>query len=211
MIHYLATRTSIQIVCPERLDICFSCFSVMNGCREDKSWCYSHPQQVVIGVCPVCLKERLLLLASEQARSPSSNRGFVQKKPRIHLPNIFALPSLKHWKPRDFDHHDASTGQEESFISIKFGENGVGSWEKGKVSKVSLENCSMSWNPTLGKDLKECHKSVIQHPNSGGTLRWPKRMGHLFQLVKWKRSTSKAEGIKTMKKTWIRRYLTKRT
>ncbi|KAK8580245.1 hypothetical protein V6N12_070527 [Hibiscus sabdariffa] len=99
----------------------------------------------------------------------------------------------------------------DSFISIKFEENGVGSWEKGKVSKVSLENCSMSWNPTLGKGLKEGNKSVIEHSKPGGSLRWRKRMGHLFQLVRWKRSTGKAEGVKAMKKSWITRTLTKRT
>ncbi|KAK8692223.1 hypothetical protein V6N13_075697 [Hibiscus sabdariffa] len=195
----------------------------MNG-YEDDSCCCFHPKQVVIGVCPFCLNDRLLVLASKQAHSSSSSsssssstRGshrFLQKKPHIHLPNIFALasflhlPELKHGKSHD---HDASTSQEDSFISIKFEENGVGSWEKGKVSKVSLENCSMSWNPTLGKGLKEGNKSVIEHPKPGGSLRWRKRMGHLFQLVRWKRSTGKAEGVKAMKKSWITRTLTKRT
>ncbi|MBA0659456.1 hypothetical protein Goklo_011593 [Gossypium klotzschianum] len=92
----------------------------------------------------------------------------------------------------------------DSFISIKFEENGVGSWEKGKVSKVSLEHCSMSWKASLS------NKSVIEHPKPGGSLRWRKRMGHLFQLVRWKRS-NKAEGVKVMKKSWITRTLTKKT
>ncbi|KAL4334297.1 hypothetical protein GQ457_07G022980 [Hibiscus cannabinus] len=187
----------------------------MNGYREDKSCCYFHPKQAVIGVCPLCLNQRLLILASKQGHS-SSTRGshrFLQNKPHIHLPKIFALGSLlhrrrlKHCKSQDFDDHDASTSQEDSFISIKFEENGLGSWEKGKVSKASLENCSMS----SGKDLKEGNKSVIEHPKPGGPLRWRKRMGHLFQLVRWKRSTSKAEGVKTMKKSWMTRTLTKRT
>ncbi|KAK8552279.1 hypothetical protein V6N13_120690 [Hibiscus sabdariffa] len=191
----------------------------MNGYREDNSCCYFHPKQAVIGVCPLCLNQRLLILASKQGHS-SSTRGthrFLQNKPHIHLPKIFALGSLlhrrqlKHCKSQDFDDHDASTSQDDSFISIKFEENGLGSWEKGKVSKASVENCSMSWNPTSGKDLKEGNKSVIEHPKPGGPLRWRKRMGHLFQLVRWKRSTSKAEGVKTMKKSWITRTLTKRT
>ncbi|GMI82921.1 hypothetical protein like AT1G21830 [Hibiscus trionum] len=183
----------------------------MNG-NEDNSCCCFHPKQAVIGVCPLCLNERLLVLASKQAYSSSSTRSgshrFLQKKPHIHLPKIFALGSLlhlrelKHGKSQHSDDHDASTSQEDSFISIKFEENGVGSWEKGKVSKVSLENCSMSWNPKLG------NKSVIEHPNAGGSLRWRKRMGHLFQLVRWKRST---EGVKAMKKSWIIRTLTKKT
>ncbi|GMI90867.1 hypothetical protein like AT1G21830 [Hibiscus trionum] len=188
----------------------------MNGYREHNSCCYFHPKQPLIGVCPLCLNDRLLILASKQAHSSSSTRGshrFLQNKPHIHLPKIFALASLlhrNHCKSQGFDDHDASTSQEDSFISIKFEENGVGSWEKGKVSKVSLENCSMSWKPALGKDLKEGNKSVIEHPKPGGSLRWRKRMGHLFQLVRWKRSSSKAEGVKAMKKSWIIRTLTKR-
>ncbi|KAA3453803.1 hypothetical protein CXB51_011334 [Gossypium anomalum] len=196
---------------------------MMNGYREDNSCCYFHPKQVVIGVCPLCLNERLLVLASKQGQRSSSSsstragrsrflQGVSQKKPHIYLPNIFAFgsllnrpqPHLNHLKPQDFDDHDASTSQEDSFISIKFEENGVGSWEKGKVSKVSLEHCSMSWKASLS------NKSVIEHPKPGGSLRWRKRMGHLFQLVRWKRS-NKAEGVKVMKKSWITRTLTKKT
>ncbi|MBA0746034.1 hypothetical protein Gogos_008582 [Gossypium gossypioides] len=47
----------------------------------------------------------------------------------------------------------------------------------------------MSWKASLS------NKSVIEHPKPGGSLRWRKRMGHLFQLVRWKRS-NKAEGVK---------------
>ncbi|XP_022766344.1 uncharacterized protein LOC111311235 [Durio zibethinus] len=205
----------------------------MNGYREDNSCCYFHPTEVVIGVCPLCLNERLLILASKQGqRSSSSSRGshrliqgVSQKKPPINLPKIFALGSLlnrlefKHWKSENSDDHDASTSQEDSFISIKFEENGVASWEKGTVSKVSLEHCSMSWHPTLTKDKeqKETNKSVIEHVKPRASLRWRKRIGHLFQLIRWKRSSkanvchmgSKVEGVKVMRKGWIR-TLTKR-
>lgn len=100
----------------------------------------------------------------------------------------------------------------DSFISIKFEKNGVASWEKGTVSKVSLENCSMSWTKELA------NKSVIEHAKPRAPLRWRKRIGHLFQLIKWKRSNkanvchmgSKVEGAKMMRKGWIR-TLTKRT
>lgn len=94
----------------------------------------------------------------------------------------------------------------DSFISIKFEENGVGSWDKGTVSKVSLEHCSMSWNP-----IKDTNKSVIEHAKPGASLRWRKRIGHLFQLMRWKRS-SKVEGVKVMRrKGWWIRSLTKWT
>ncbi|XWS21621.1 hypothetical protein CRYUN_Cryun30bG0070100 [Craigia yunnanensis] len=208
----------------------------MNGYREDNSCCYFHPKEVVVGVCHLCLSERLLILASKQGqRSSSSSRGshriiqgISQKKPPINLPKIFALGSLlnrlefKHWKSENSDDHDASTSQEDSFISIKFEKNGVASWEKGTVSKGSLEHCSMSWNPTLTKEItkeqKEADKSVIEHAKPRASLRWRKRIGHLFQLIRWKRSSkanvchmgSKVEGVKVMRKGWIR-TLTKRT
>ncbi|GMI64833.1 hypothetical protein like AT1G21830 [Hibiscus trionum] len=185
----------------------------MNGYREGNSCCYFHPKEVVLGVCPLCLNERLLILASKQAqRSSSSTRGIQGvplKKPPINLPKVFALGSLlnrlefKHCKLEHSDTHDASTSQEDSFISIKFEENGVGSWEKGTVSKASLEHCNMSWNPTFTKGM-ETNKSVIEHVKPRASLRWRKRIGHLFQLIRKKRS-SKVDGVKVMRrKGWIR-------
>ncbi|KAL4273513.1 hypothetical protein GQ457_13G010410 [Hibiscus cannabinus] len=183
---------------------------MMNGYREDNSCCYFHPKEVVLGVCPLCLNERLLILASNQAQRGSHR--FIQavslKKPPINLPNIFALRSLlnrldfKHCKS---EHSDASTSHEDSFISIKFEENGVGSWEKGTVSKVSVEHCNMSWNMEV---TKETNKSVVEHAKPRASLRWRKRIGHLFELVRWKRS-SKGNvchmGSKVMRrKGWIR-------
>ncbi|XVE55341.1 hypothetical protein DITRI_Ditri03aG0151200 [Diplodiscus trichospermus] len=201
----------------------------MNGYREDNSCCYFHPKEVVVGVCPLCLNERLVVLASKQGQRSSSSSSrrshrFLQTKPPINFPKIFALGSLlnrlefKHWKSENSDELDASTSQEDSFISIKFEENGVASWEKGTVSKVSLEHCSMSWNPTLSKEQKEANKSVIEHAKPRASLRWRKRIGHLFQLIRWKRSSkanvchmsSNVEGVKVMRKSWIR-TLTKRT
>ncbi|MBA0817809.1 hypothetical protein Gohar_019638, partial [Gossypium harknessii] len=109
-----------------------------------------------------------------------------------------------------------------SFISIKFEENGVGSWENGKVSKGSIEHCSKSWNPTLTKGItkepKVTNKTVIEHAKPRALLKWRKRIGRLSQLIKWKRSSkanvchmgSKVNGINLMGKGWIR-TLTKRT
>ena len=48
-----------------------------NGCNElGNSYCYIHPRDVVVGVCPLCLNERLLILAasSSQGRCRSSSR-----------------------------------------------------------------------------------------------------------------------------------------
>ena len=104
----------------------------------------------------------------------------------------------------------------ESFISIKFEENGKASWEKNTVSKVSLENCDdMSWNHHSKEANKET-KSIIEHGKSRDELRWRKRIGHMFQLIRWKRSNkgnvchvgNKVEGVK-VRKGWMR-TLTKR-
>ena len=104
----------------------------MNGYGEDSSCCYFHPKEVVVGVCPLCLNERLLILASKQGqRSSSSSRGshrifqgVSHKKSSINLPKIFALGSLlnrlefKHWKSENSDDHDASTSQEGTTLLI---------------------------------------------------------------------------------------------
>lgn len=98
---------------------------------------------------------------------------------------------------------------EDSFISIKFEDNGVASWEKNcTVSKGStVENC---------KEAAKETKTVIEHGKPRASLRWRKRIGHLFQLIRWKRSNKgnvchvggKVEGVK-VRKGWIR-TLTKR-
>ncbi|KAJ9167089.1 hypothetical protein P3X46_021765 [Hevea brasiliensis] len=211
----------------------------MNGYREDNSCCYFHPKEVVTGVCPLCLNERLLILAAKQGQLPSSrpNQAFTTptRKPSISLPKIFALGSLlnrlefRHWKSdNNSDKSDASTSPEESFISIKFEENGAASWEKGTVSnKVTLEQCAKSWNHDLSKENKDAKQakdaketmSVIEHAKPRGSLRWRKRIGHLFQVIRWKRSNkgnnvchvgTKVEGVK-VRKGWIRTLTKRRT
>ncbi|KDP32798.1 hypothetical protein JCGZ_12090 [Jatropha curcas] len=205
----------------------------MNGYREDNScWCYFHPKEEVIGVCPLCLNERLLILAAKQGHGhylPSSKASH-SRKPSISLPKIFALGSFlnRHWKSDVSDKSDASTSPEESFISIKFEDNGAALWEKGTASsKVSMEQYTKSYSHSnnnnsnkeldkQGKDNREKTMSVIEHAKPRASLRWRKRIGHLFQLIRWKRSSSgnvchvgtKVEGVK-IRKGWIRN-LTKR-
>lgn len=103
----------------------------------------------------------------------------------------------------------------DSFISIKFEENGVASWEKSTTvsNKVSLENRNNNNTTTTTK-------SVIEHGKSRDTLRWRKRIGHVFQLIRWRKSTGgvchvgrKVEGggakVVRKKGNWMR-TLTKR-
>lgn len=186
--------------------------------KEDKPHCYFHPKEEIIGVCPLCLNERLLILAANRAHGQFSLINKLhKKKPSISLPKIFALGSLLHrfefqHKPQeshDSESDDASASLEDSFISIKFEDNGVASWEK---SKVSLDDCSISWNQSLSK-LNT--KSVVEHTKPRGSLRWRKRIGHLFQLSRWRRSSShvgssKLEGVK-VRSGWIRALTKRRT
>ncbi|GLT47105.1 hypothetical protein SLA2020_208240 [Shorea laevis] len=190
----------------------------MNGYGEENSLCYFHPKEVVVGVCHLCLNERLLILAAKQGQHSSTRasrwiNGPATKKPPITLPKIFAMGSFLHRldfrrsKSSSSDDLETSTSQEDSFISIKFEENGMASWEKGTISKVSLEHCSMSKNPPL---TKETNKSVIEHPRPHGPLRWRKRVAHMFQLMRWKRSNkgnvgTKVEGVK-VRKGWMRTF-----
>ncbi|GAB4844178.1 hypothetical protein Ancab_037544 [Ancistrocladus abbreviatus] len=212
----------------------------MNDNKENyKPCCFFHPKEEFVGVCPPCLKERLLILAAKQGlhhhhhqnkvkKAHSANGGaHLQRKPSFTLPRIFAFGSLLHrgWKSHDSvsDHQDTSTSLEDSFISIKFEENGDASWEKGKVSKVNLQQCDMSWSSqrqSSAKVGKRRTKSVVEHAKPRTTLRWRKRIGQLFQLIRWKRSnkanagaaaavapvgSSKVEGVMKVRKSWIRR------
>ncbi|KAF8405717.1 hypothetical protein HHK36_007794 [Tetracentron sinense] len=193
----------------------------MNGYGEENSGCYFHPKEVSVGVCALCLNERLLILASKQGHLPSAKNP----SSRIHnlnLPKIFALSSFlnrlefRHRKSEDSD-QDTSTSQEDSFISIKFEDNGVASWNKGISSKVSLDPYDLFCNHNLKEEAKG-DKSVVEHAKSHAMLRWRKRIGHLFQLIRRKRSSktnarhvgSKVEGV-NIKKGWIRSLTKRRT
>ncbi|KAK4433697.1 hypothetical protein Salat_0532400 [Sesamum alatum] len=194
-------------------------------CRseEGRSWCYFHPTEVVVGICPLCLNQRLLVLASKQAYLHQTRKFFSVTPKRsapLALTNIFALLNrldTKQQKPDDDDddqyNSHCTSSPEDSFISIKFEENGVASWDKGskmpgqdRHSEVSLND---SWD-NKGKKIK----TVVEHGKPRATLRW---IGHLLQLIRWKRSSkanmchvgTKLEGGSRVKYGWVK-TLTKR-
>ncbi|KOM48138.1 hypothetical protein LR48_Vigan07g184200 [Vigna angularis] len=190
--------------------------------KEEKACCYFHPKQVVVGVCPLCLNERLLILAAKQDHHHHHHhhhhrlQSSTQRKPSASIHKIFAFGSLftRHqFKSHHYyDQDDASPSPEESFISMKFEENGVASWEKSSLSNMSNKVCVEG--KVVEKEEKE--KSVIEHGKSNNAFRWRKRMGRLVHLIQWKRSNkggvghvgSKVEGVK-VRKGWMR-SLTKR-
>ncbi|KAK1324013.1 hypothetical protein QJS10_CPA02g00498 [Acorus calamus] len=125
--------------------------------EENPYSCYYHPKEIIIGICALCLKERLLILASKQSHFPSlSNTStkdtqttpfgvVLQRKPSSSsttttLPRVFALGSSflhrldsRHHQPPPedvSDDEDTLPSQDYSFISIKFEDNGKASWDK---------------------------------------------------------------------------------
>ncbi|XP_043722849.1 uncharacterized protein LOC122669988 [Telopea speciosissima] len=204
----------------------------MNDFAEDNHSCYFHPKEVVVGVCAICLKERLLILASSKQgrvtlKSTKKIRSVHNKKPSITLPRIFDLGSILHrlefrHRKSDLSDRDTSTSPEDSFISIRFEDNGIASWDKGtnnsKVPPPLGALTNMDYSTQNLKKEPRVVKSVVEHAKPQAMMRWRKRIGHLCQLIRWKRSSkainvchgtgSKVEGVK-VSKGWIK-VLTKR-
>ncbi|XP_010459904.1 PREDICTED: uncharacterized protein LOC104740878 [Camelina sativa] len=196
----------------------------MDMYKDDSSpYCYFHPKEEYVGVCPLCLNERLLVLASKQR---SSRTKHSSSSPIISLPKIFALSSLlsrldlRHRKFHPSSDLDVSTSQEDSFISIKFENNGNASWEKKAVvtTKVCVDNTT---NPTCKKQQSPITSStsIVEHTTAKSSLRWRKRIGHLFHVIKLRSgssttschvASSKVEGAKVRKQGWMVRTLTRR-
>jgi len=68
---------------------------------EYSAYCCFHPKEVTVGICALCLRGRLLNLASKQGHLPlpkDSSRTFrvLRRRPTITLPQVFALGSLLH-------------------------------------------------------------------------------------------------------------------
>nr|XP_004250349.1 histone-lysine N-methyltransferase, H3 lysine-79 specific-like [Solanum lycopersicum] len=208
--------------------------------------CYFHPKEVVVGVCALCLNERLLILASKQEKMIKkkkkkkiiinlrekmkiNNDDDGEEHSRMHyLPKIFALTSffnrldIRHSRKETIHDIDVSStcSYEDSFISIKFENNGVGSWEKGAVGTVPklslIKHCDNNNNNNNNNNNKVALIDHVTKPRM--QLRWRKRIGHIFHLIKLKRSSTKGgnanhvgtklEGVK-VRHGWIR-TLTKR-
>ncbi|CAF2256156.1 hypothetical protein BRARA_H02268 [Brassica rapa] len=194
----------------------------MDMYKDDSSpYCYFHPKEEYVGVCPLCLNERLLVLASKQ-RSPRTKHS--SSSPIISLPKIFTLSSLL--SRLDLRHHrkfhpssdlDVSTSQEDSFISIKFENDGNSSWERKTVSKA----CEDNTNSTCKKQQAPITSttSIVEHNSAKSSLKWRKRIGHLFHVIKLRSgfptsschvASSKVEGTKVRKHGWMVRTLTRR-
>ncbi|XP_047323245.1 uncharacterized protein LOC124926954 [Impatiens glandulifera] len=179
-----------------------------------------------VGVCPLCLTDRLLLLADQSKPSStflnhykiSNTLGFLLRRFEFRRQRRSATSP-------DQDHDDEDLDSpEDSFISIKFGDNGESLWEEKTASKVSLEqySCSMKIlsSKKKKKDLEVDTTSVVEHGKaSAPLLMWRKKIGHVFQLSRWRRSNNVGmchvgrEGVvkgARRRSGWIRNLMVKR-
>ncbi|KAL6527547.1 hypothetical protein OROGR_016637 [Orobanche gracilis] len=168
----------------------------MSDCRKDdrRRWCYLHPQEMVIGICALCLHDRLLVLAAAKQgaihhHQTHKNSSSTSKRT---LTKIFAVTSLLNLletkrQKIDQDCHSSSTSPEDNFISIKFEDNGTASWDKGsKFSKqVSSfdQQCEVPCCEKANINAEKI-KSVLEHSKPrAAAVRWRRRVGHLIRII----------------------------
>ncbi|CAA0818496.1 Unknown protein [Striga hermonthica] len=163
----------------------------MNKYRKDER-CSSHPGQFVIGICALCLNEKLLILASKQGPNHlhrQTHKNFSEKQ-KISPPaaakiiKIFALLNLvepRKPKPDHSGHSSYSASPDDSFISFEIEDNGDASCDKGtEIPKMPL-----------GQQCEEANKvkRVVEHTKPRVVLKWRRRIGYIFQLIRLKKPT----------------------
>ncbi|XP_064997002.1 uncharacterized protein LOC135632391 isoform X2 [Musa acuminata AAA Group] len=147
----------------------------MNDHGEEKAYCDFHPMESVVGICALCLKERLLVLASEQRHHPlprKTNRSLrvLRRKRIIRLPKVFALGpflnllELRYQRTKDDSDDEGSIASHE----VKFDDAGHASWD------------SEGADNTEEIDESRGMEEQIEHDNA---LKWKKRIG---QLLAWR-------------------------
>ncbi|PKA47994.1 hypothetical protein AXF42_Ash016341 [Apostasia shenzhenica] len=177
----------------------FPIYTTMNELEEENPFCYIHPKEFVVGVCALCLKERLLGLASKQGYLPlpkdaSRSFRFLKKKPSIALTRVFAFRSLLLQRSdsrtrKSDDECDGSSisSPEDSFISMKIEADGNASLESKRTASFGLPWISTGRSEDMAKGPNR--RAVVEHVKPRGSLRWRKRIGQLLQLARWKRSS----------------------
>ncbi|GER38731.1 beta-galactosidase-1-like protein, partial [Striga asiatica] len=152
--------------------------------------CNFHPGEFVIGICALCLNEKLLILASKQGpnhlhRQTHKNFSTKQKiSPAAKIKKIFSLLNLVEPRKRKSDHNchsSYSASPDDSFISFKIEDNGDASWDKGsKIPKIPLDQQCEEANKV---------KRVVEHAKPRVVLKWRRRIGHIFQVIRLKKPT----------------------
>ncbi|KAH0454184.1 hypothetical protein IEQ34_016108 [Dendrobium chrysotoxum] len=133
----------------------------MNPYGEDNFFCYFHPKEFLVGVCALCLKERLLILASKQSH--------------VHL-------------PKNANHVFQGLRRKPSIALPKFEADGRGSWESLKKSSEGSSWLASGKEDKL-KEINGRINSVVEKAKLQSGLRWRKKIGQLIQLARWNRSS----------------------
>ncbi|CAE5959458.1 unnamed protein product [Arabidopsis arenosa] len=186
--------------------------------KSSTSSCNIHPVEFIEGVCPLCLNERLLVLASLQRLRPPSPPSYQTiEEPKTILQNssrkkpirIFSFLSFFELRHHKSDHKNISIiSPEDSFISINFEDNRATSWEKGK-ERSQLKQCKTSWDRQYQHVMVHTKKEIIPqsmpHP-----LTWRKRIRRLLHVISFKSRSrachlsAKVKGEDDLSRSWLR-------
>ncbi|WVZ87798.1 hypothetical protein U9M48_034380 [Paspalum notatum var. saurae] len=204
----------------------------------DSPYCCFHPRELVVGVCPHCLKARLLLLLAAKDDDHAAAAALLRRRSRsrsrsrttsssISLPKVFALgssflqrlDSRGHYThrtdtdaaaaaapiPNDGNYYSDDTATsvaslDDSFISIKFEDNGKATWDSHKQQQVVIATTTTNTKSKTKQQQQQAPATrssssstvvmmVPEHAKRGGVTRWRKQVvGRLLQLARWKRS-----------------------
>ncbi|CAM8999670.1 unnamed protein product [Rhodiola kirilowii] len=159
--------------------------------EDEANSCYLHPDETFVGVCPLCLNERLIILASLSKSSmyclhrrsfnfcceENSFFSFGQQNKKPALKKIFSLgsgifrgqhKSGDHFpgRDRDLDETASTSSQEDSYISFKIEENGSASWEKNKNAGGTKQSDNKTVEDSRKGTEAEHGKHNIQKKNA---------------------------------------------
>ncbi|EOA36399.1 hypothetical protein CARUB_v10010841mg [Capsella rubella] len=187
--------------------------------KSSTSSCNIHPVDFVEGVCPLCLNERLLVLATLQSLRPKSPsvsyqtkqepKVILQDPPRkkpIRVSSLFSFFELRHHYDQKTDHQNTSIiSPEDSFISINFEDNQATSWDKGK------EHCKASCNYQYQHVMLDKKKmEIVPQPMPRSQLTWRKRIRRLLRVISFKNRSrachlsAKVEDEDDLRRSWLR-------
>jgi len=199
--------------------------------QGDSPYCCFHPRELVVGVCAHCLKDRLLLLLLATTTNNGAADATLRRRRTtssiLALGSSFLqrLDSRHHRADAAADDSDGAASPDgmyarrrrrhpklllvivvwhcvDSFISIKFEDNGKATWDSRHKAAASTKS-----NPPA-----PVRAVVVEHvAKRGGVTRWRKQVvGRLLQLARWKRSAAvgldgkKAAGDQRRGRGWIR-------
>ncbi|CAN8320710.1 unnamed protein product, partial [Cochlearia groenlandica] len=161
-----------------------------------KTSCKIHSMDSIEGVCPLCLNERLIVLASLQRLKPPSPSYQTIQEPENRNQNSFKRKNIRLFSFLDsfvMRHHKSHyqttsiISPEDSFISINFENNGATSWEKEKET-YHLEHIKSSWDHQYQNVTKK--KENIYQPMPRPLLMWRKRIGRLLRVISFRKQSS---------------------